>query len=86
MKKMPLLIATVMFVAIMSAFTTKATTQLFYRESENLFKPIESEGICDEGQFHCQYEWIGVGDPGSTNDPNDYSPLGASGLVFIPTP
>jgi hypothetical protein len=86
MKKMPLWIAAVMFIAIMSAFTTKKPTQLFYRESETVFKEIEGEGICDDGDYHCQYEWVGMGDPGSTNDPNDYSPLGPSDQIFIPAP
>lgn len=86
MKKMPLLIATVMLVAVMSAFTTKKPTQLFYRESVDQFKEILGDGSCEPGSFYCTYTWIGAGDPGSTNNPADYSPQGVSSRIFVPEP
>lgn len=86
MKKMPLLIASVMLVAIMSAFTTKQPTDLFYRVGENDFRKIEGPGTCPPNVYHCQYEWIGEGEPGSTDEESDYLPIGDPNEIFVPNP
>ncbi len=75
-----------MLVAIMSAFTTKQSTTLFYRVGENDFREITGPGNCDPGDYYCSYEWVGEGEPGSSQNPADYSPQGDPEKIFVQTP
>jgi hypothetical protein len=85
MKKMTFLFAAVLMAAMVSAFTTKQPTTLYYRNSGGLF--IEKTGIgnCMPDQYNCEYIWTGAVDSNPQN-PSNYLETGDDERVFVPDP
>lgn len=86
MKKMPLLFASVMLVAIMSAFTLTKTDPVYYRNASGIFLEKETSGLCTEHPVYaCEYVWTGAEDNDPQNE-NNYEPVEGSELKrFIPS-
>lgn len=72
MKKLPILFASVLLTAALSAFTTKQpTTDAFRLEDGSfIFAPVEG-GTCQEHEsFACEYTWTGAVDNNPQNPLN----------------
>lgn len=85
MKKMPLLFASVMLVAIMSAFTTKQPSSVYYRDAQGVFHEKIGTGECLPDQYNCEYIWTGAVDTNPQNELN-YQETGDAERVFVPDP
>lgn len=85
MKKIQILFAAVIMTAVFSAFTTKKPTTVYFRNALGQFEEKTMEGICDDGPYHCEYEWVGTADPGNPNNPANYLPLSEEGFIFTPS-
>lgn len=85
MKKIQILFAAVIMTAVFSAFTSKQPTTLYYRDASGEFKEKNMPGICDPGQFNCQYIWTGAVDPNDPQEEGNYEATGLSERVFIPS-
>lgn len=85
MKKIQLLFSAVIMTAVLSAFTTKQPTTLYYRDASGLFIEKTTSGDCDPGQFNCEYIWTGAEDPNNPQLEGNYQAVGLAERVFVPS-
>ena len=85
MKKIHLLMAAVLVTATLSAFTSKKTDPIYYRDADGFHEKTTS-GICAPDVYNCEYEWVGLGNPSDPQDENNYQATGDASKVFIPSP
>lgn len=85
MKKMPLLMASLMLIAILSAFTTQRDP-VYYLDASGHFSEKLGTGNCSfNPTINCEYEWTGLGDPNNPDDPANYVATGEAQRIFVPT-
>ena len=86
MKKLVKLLPMAAFAfALVAAFAFKAPVEsLFYRDASGVFIEKTGTGLCLEGDFNCEYEFIGSGTP--DQNPSNYQPVGEDNRVFMPAP
>ncbi|MBA4260150.1 MAG: hypothetical protein C0446_13380, partial [Chitinophaga sp.] len=78
------LFAAVIMTAVFSAFTTKQPITVYYRDASGEFKEKTMSGICELGQFNCEYIWTGAVDPNDPQQEGNYQATGLSERVFVP--